>query len=534
VKNKLKIRILFFIAIIFFNTPLISQISKSENRVIDVANYFLELKVNDSTNRIQMNEWIRFTWLDTNQNVIFDLSSIDNEGKGMIVSAIFKNDQKVSFIHEKDQIKILGLNANAKETIELQIIFSGIPKDGLIISNNKYGKRTFFGDNWPNRAHNWFACIDHPSDKATINYRVFAPNQYQVVANGLLIEKRKISEMETMHEYNSSVELPTKVMVVGIANFEVKSLGNHSDVPLSSWVYPENSEKAFYDFDLAPKVLNYYVKYIGPFEYEKLANVQSTTRFGGMENAGCIFYDENAINGKRTSESLIAHEIAHQWFGNSASEKDWKHIWLSEGFATYFTNLYIENTYGIAALQKQLEKERSKVIAFLPEYFHPVVDTAFVDLIDLLNPNSYEKGSWVLHMIRRKLGDEIFKKAIITYYETYRLSNATSEDFRMVLEKVSGISFEQFFNQWLYTAGHPKLNVKVTRDKGNIIFSIEQMQVGSLFDFPLDIELQFQDGKKEIIEIYIDKKEEKFEFKIEEIIKSWTLDPNVDLLFEML
>ena len=531
-KINFKILILFLNTVLFYHYSGFSQLSKSENRVIDITNYLLELKVNDSTDRVQINEWIRFSWLDTNQNVVFDLSNLDNEGKGMLVSTIFDNDKKLSFIHEKDQLKVVGLNAKARETIELQINFSGIPKDGLVISKNKYGNRTFFGDNWPNRAHDWFACIDHPSDKATINYRVFAPNQYQVVANGLLIEKRNISEMETMHEYKSSVELPTKVMVVGIANFDVKDLGLHSDIPLSSWVYPENAEKAFYDFDLAPKILNYYVNYIGPFEYEKLANVQSTTRFGGMENAGCIFYDENAINGKRTSESLIAHEVAHQWFGNSASEKEWEHIWLSEGFATYFTNLYIENTYGIESLKKQLEKDRLKIIDFSYEYFHPVVDTNYIDLMDLLNPNSYQKGSWVLHMIRRKLGDDIFKKAISTYYNTYRLSNATSEDFRMVLEKVSGVNFEQFFKQWLYTAGHPKLNVKATIDKHQIKFSIKQLQIGPLFDFPLLIELQFQNGTKEFIEIIINKKEEQFVIKIEEELKSWKLDPNIDLLFE--
>lgn len=511
--------------------------SQSNTNAIDVTDYRIELKVNDSTNRIEVNQLIRFNWLDTNQQISLDLSSLDEFGKGMVVKEIQNNGSEVTFIHTLDKVRLTGLKPNGRTNIELEIAFGGIPNDGLVIGKNKYGSRTFFGDNWPNRAHEWFACVDHPSDKALVNFRVQVPNHYQVVSNGIFVGKQAINLSEVIYEYTSNVPLPTKVIVVGIADFEIKELGLQNTVPISSWVYPEGSEKALYDLDLAPQVVAYFVAYIGPYEFEKLANVQSTTRFGGMENAGCIFYDEHSLNGKRTSESLIAHEIAHQWFGNSATEKEWQHIWLSEGFATYFTNLYLEKTYGEKALDEQLEKDRARVVKFYPTYPNPVVDSMYSDLMHLLNANSYQKGAWVLHMLRRKIGDEKFKKGIVAYYQKFRLSNATTEDLRHVMEQTSGQDLNSFFQQWLYTSGHPQLKVEATVSKKKTSFTITQMQKEGPFTFPLTIQLVEQkcntsNDSLRMETIILDQKSQTFEFKTNGKIKSWKLDPNVDLLFE--
>src|SRR5207249_666261 len=122
------------------------------------------------------------------------------------------------------------------------------------------------------------------------------------------------------------------------------------NIPVSAWVYPQDSAKGFYDYALATEILKFYANYIAPYPYKKLANVQSKTIFGGMENASAIFYAENSVNGERTSEDLLAHEIAHQWFGDMASETSFEHLWLSEGFATYFTDLYFEKKYGKEAM----------------------------------------------------------------------------------------------------------------------------------------------------------------------------------------
>ena len=505
----------------------------SQNTSIDVLHYSLKMHVYDSTNSISVEEQIDFNWLDTLQSPMFDLESLNSRGKGMVVSAVTDHSSRVSFLQEGEKLIIVGLKAAGRKQLSLVVKYEGIPSDGLVISANKYGDRTFFGDNWPNRAHLWFACNDHPADKATISYEVTAPKNYEVIANGAFISRTDISETEARTNYQSSVVLPTKVMVVGIANFEVKDVSNNdSSIEISSWVYPQNSDKSFYDLELAKDIFNYYVSWIAPYEYEKLANVQSTTRFGGMENAGCIFYDENAFNGKRTSEALIAHEIAHQWFGNSASESDWQHIWLSEGFATYFTDLYLEHKYGSERIQKQLAKERAEVIQFYRNYPHPIVDTNYSELMDLLNENSYQKGAWILHMLRQKIGDELFHKSIVSYYNKYRLSNASSADFIEVVEEISQEELDQFFYQWLFQSGHPQLKVSKKIKGKNCKLKINQVQDETFQDIPLKIELVLADGTKMYEELVLNDKSCDFTFKCSKKIVQLNLDPFVQLLFE--
>ena len=496
---------------------------------IDVQSYKIELSVNDKNDTIRVKEKIVFDYTDLSKTISFDLASVNSSGKGMQVLKVLQGKKELDFKHKENLLILNNFRPTNSKNIEIEIHFKGVPIDGLVIGKNKFGSRTFFGDNWPNRAQNWFACNDHPSDKATIEYVVVAPSHYEVVANGKLISK-KMNKKSVVYHYQSKVVLPTKVMVVGIANLSEKQIGTLAGIPVFSAVYPENEKGAFYDFDMAPSILQFFVDYIAPYEYEKLSNVQSTTRFGGMENAGCIFYDENSINGNRSSENLIAHEIVHQWFGNSASEKDWPHLWLSEGFATYLTNIYIQKTKGEKAFQTQMEKDRTKVIAFSKRYNHSVVDTTYADLMDLLNANSYQKGGWVLHMLRTEIGDSLFQQSIRTYYQKYRLSNADSKDFQKVVELVTNRELDWFFKQWLYQSGHPNLKIDKKLDQNNISLSI--VQQGKVFRFPLTIEFKLKNGQLLKEKIQIKGKETDFSKTFSSEVESIRIDPDVELLFQ--
>ncbi len=239
--------------------------------------------------------------------------------------------------------------------------------------------------------------------------------------------------------------LPTKIMVIGVTDFAVNNIGDVDCIPVSSWVYPPDRDSGFAHYAVAKNILEWYIHRIGPYAFEKLANVQSTTIFGGMENAGCIFYYEKSVTAKGI-ESLMAHEIAHQWFGDNVTEKDWPHLWLSEGFATYMTDLYLENKYGEDSLKSLLKTQRRQVVGYSVSHKTPVVDTTeSKHLMNLLNDNSYQKGAWVLHMLRRKLGDSLFWKGIRTYYKTYAGRNANTTDLEKVFEKVSRPKPANFF-----------------------------------------------------------------------------------------
>jgi aminopeptidase N len=302
-------------------------------------------------------------------------------------------------------------------------------------------------------------------------------------------------------------------------------------VPVSSWVYPQNRDEGFYDYEMAADILDWFINHVGPYPYAKLANVQSKTMFGGMENAGNIFYSEGSVTGERRIEGLLAHEIAHQWFGNSASEASWHHSWLSEGFATYFTNLYTEQKHGRDRFVKSLTQQRSSVINYSKQQYVPLVNTSIQDYMRVLSTNTYQKGGWVLHMLRREVGDETFWTAIRTYYAQYEHGNAYSDDLKGVFEDVAGRPFDTFFDQWVYQAGHPELSVSWTDAASELIIDIAQLQ-DNHFDFPLDVDIVFEDGSTQRETLAVNQHTQSFKISIEAVVEKIILDPDTWLLYE--
>jgi aminopeptidase N len=305
--------------------------------------------------------------------------------------------------------------------------------------------------------------------------------------------------------------------------------GRVENISVESWVYPQNKPEGFFDYSVSPRVLEFFHTHVGEYPYKKLANVQSKTRFGGLENANTIFYHENSVTGKGTIETLIAHETAHQWFGNSATEKDWHHVWLSEGFATYFANLYLEDRYGHDRLADEQKKDREQVIDYFAKNPAPVLDTTITDLMKLLSVNAYQKGGWVLHMLHHEVGDQNFWKGIRQYYAAYKNSNALTSDFKRIMEKASGKDLSWFFNQWIYRAGHPKIAGSWHYDEKSKTLSVEltQDQASGLFKFSLDIGVG-----TDVKTIIMDKKTQTFDFPLPSKPAQIALDPNIWLLFD--
>lgn len=463
---------------------------------LDVQHYTFKLELSDETDRISAAAAIRIRFLQALTSFDLDLVAPGEDGKGMRVLAVLEGDNPVAYRQERETLTLSPEPATqAGEERTFRVLYEGIPADGLIIDRNKYGDRTFFGDNWPNRAHHWLPCVDHPSDKAAVDFIVTAPDHYQVVANGIQLEETNLDDETKLTHWRETVPLPMKVAVIGAARFGVQYAGDAEGIPVTSWVYRQDREAGFYDYSLAVEVLEFFIKAIGPYPYRKLANVQSKTRYGGMENASNIFYYENSVSGGRSEEALIAHEIAHQWFGNSASEQNWFHIWLSEGFATYGADLYMEKKYGREKLVERLQSERQQVIAFANRKMAPIVDTTVTDWNALLNPNSYQKGAWVLHMLRRQVGEQAFWDGLRQYYALFSGGNALTTDFQRCMETASQQDLEWFFQQWIFRPGQPRLEVEWDKPRRKRLrLKIRQLQDGPAFRFPLDIQAVSTDG----------------------------------------
>lgn len=513
----------FLLLALCFSTPCLAQ-------NINVQHYAFTIKLNDEDDYIEGIARITFSMIQPSDSVLFDLVGVRADGKGMKVTRVIVGNSASGeiFFSQHDDKLVLPANNIKKDSITISVFYRGIPADGLIISKNKFHERTFFGDNWPNRAHNWLPCNDRPDDKASFEFVVIAPSQYQVISNGLLQETKPAGKDLTRTHWKETTPLSTKVMVIGVANFAVKQYGNASgNIPVSAWVYPKDSTKGFYDYATAPDIINFYSQYVAPFPYKKLANVQSTTIFGGMENASSIFYAENLVTGNRRNEDVVAHEIAHQWFGDMASEKSFAHLWLSEGFATFFTNLWTEYKYGKDSANKRLQKDRNAIRSFVAQTNHAVVDST-KDLMFLLNANSYQKGGWILHMLRNETGDPIFQKIIQTYYNQYKGGNAETRDFERVVEYVTGKDWKPFFDQWFYQPGIPKLKLEREKDKNEV--KIKLSSIGN-YSFPLELGIVTNDGKTTIQKITVSGPETTIKLKAENI-KNILIDPNTKLLYQ--
>lgn len=527
----------------YYSTILFAQTGHNYEH-IDALHYTFDLEISDENDQIKGKADILFKVRTQSLDTTYlNLKSYDEgSAQGMRVISVRFNDQDISFEHKNDRLYVYFAPGLAPQEVgTLNIQYAGEPADGLIISENEYGERTFFGDNWPNRAHHWLPTIDHPSDKATCEFIITSPIQYKIIANGTLREESMLeyrsSQQQKLTHWVMAQPIPTKVMVFGAARFAVLYDQPVDNISIQHWVYADNRKIGFKDFSQTSNVLRYMINRIGEYPYEKLANVESKTRYGGMENASNVFYNEQAVDGNQSIESLIAHEVAHQWFGNSVSEKEWAHIWLSEGFSTYLSHTYIEHTYGEDSLHSLLKEDKDRIFTYYQRSPQaPVVDTTQTNLYLYLNANSYQKGAWFLHMLRLKVGEEVFWSGIKRFYKRHCHSKADTHDFKEVMESVSNQSLDDFFDLWLHTPGHPVLkgNWRYAGLGRKLKIQLEQVQENSLiYDLPLEVAVNYgNDGNTEIHRINLKNKSDNFTIKLQARPVSIELDPHARILVD--
>lgn len=510
---------------------------------VDVENYRFELTLSDDTDVVtgRATVSIRFTTNGVTE-VPLDLVGVGGDGRGMSVTAVSSSGSPVTFSHAEHLLMItLAESGRAGQRADLVVEYAGIPASGLVAGPNRYGDRTFFSDNWPNRARHWLPTIDHPYDKAMNEMVVTAPAHYQVVSNGVLIETTDGPNGTRTTHWRNSVPIATWLYVLGVARFAVQHVDDFEGRPIQTWVYRQDRAAGFHDFAVPTKAaMEFYDEYVGPFAYEKLANITSPVTGGGMEAATAIMYHESSVTGDRSVRwrNVIIHEVAHQWFGNAVTESDWDDVWLSEGFATYFTLLFIEHAYGRDEFVAGLRSSAERVFAQYesdPEY--RIVHDDLSDMRRVTSGATYQKGSWILHMLRTTMGDEAFWSGIRAYYARHMNGNATTADFRTAMEEASGLDLADFFRQWLYSGGNPRLEGWWDYDPTAQAVRIEINQTqtaGPVFELPLEVGLFFGDASRpgSIEEVRIDARFHRFVIPVDGPPTRVTLDPSVKTLFE--
>jgi len=434
---------------------------------VDALHYVFRLGLTDASNEITGEATITVKFLrDGVGDVQLDLASARG-GQGMTVASVRRGGpidvpgtpaDAIVHTHDQDRLRlVLPAPARAGQELTFTVRYRGVPAAGLLHGNNIHGERTIFANNWPNLIRHWLPMIDHPYDKATGELIVTAPAHYQVVSNGVLVEEHDLAGGQRRTHWRQSVPIASWLYTLGVARFTAHHAGEVQGVPLQTWVFPQDRDAGLRLFeDLSRRAMNFFVTQIGPYPYEKLANIQATGFSGGTEYATAIFYGEKGVTAGR---GPVVHEIAHQWWGNSVTETDWDDVWLSEGFATYFTLLFTEHDEGRDAFVDGLTRSRAQILQLEQKFPDtPVMHRNLSDMTRVLNGLVYQKGGWILHMLRHEVGTEHFWRAIREYYRRYRNGNASTADLRAVFEQVSGKPLDRFFSQWLTRPGVPAVS----------------------------------------------------------------------------
>lgn len=529
---------------VFFGFILLPRLGWADtypkNPDIDILHYAFHLTLSDESDLIrgQATVQVQFKADGIDQlRLDFIRKSEELDGRGMVIKEVTLEEKVLDYTHDPRVLRISVPPSRKDAILSIVIDYEGVPASGLIIGPNKYGDRTFFSDNWPNRARHWLPTVDHPYDKATSEFAVEAPTRYQVVSNGLMVEESTVGNGMRLTHWKQSVPISCWLYVLGVAEFAVEYVDTFEGKSVQTWVYPQDREKGFYDFAVPTKqALAYYSDYVGPFVYEKLANIQSNSVGGGMEAASAILYYDK-ITGERDTRlrNIIIHEVAHQWFGNAVTEYDWDDVWLSEGLTTYFTLRFIQHAYGQAAFIEGLKASRDQVFRQSEDQEgYRIVHDNLSDMSQVTSGLTYQKGAWFTHMLCHRVGEEAFRSGIRDYYQRYKNGNATTADFRRSLEQASGQDLQDFFTQWLYQGGNIRLEGRWRYDAGEKMIVVELAQVQpSQYAFTMPIELGITEAtgtpeRREVIQL--DQREVRVNIPCKTAPSQVVLDPQTVLL----
>ena len=505
------------------------------------VNYNVSLTLNDRLTEITSAK-VEITVLSVKDT----LSQIDLDFGEMPVDSVTVNNQTAPYQRSSGLLNIKLSKTMPRGTSFIVVVsYHGKPKDGLVLTADKAGKPSAVGDNWPDRVHHWIPCLDHPAAKATVTFSITVPARDTVVANGRLDRVENTSNTTRTWTYTEAVPIPPYCMIIAVGDFARLEPPTREVTPLAYYVPTPDQDFAMQGFAPAVPSLKFFSQTIAPYPYEKLALIVGATRFGGMENSSAIVFPNNLFDPRpqaplssvfKIREGLvdvIAHEIAHQWFGDSVTESTWSDLWLSEGFAEYFAGLFIQRYEGEAAFQQYMEHEAETYFNYEKKTRTPIHDTETEDLFKLLNANNYQKGAWVLHMLRCELGDEKFFRGIRTYYDAHRNSTANTEDLRTAFEKASGRDLKVFLARWIYGAGHPRyeLSWEWKADTKKVRLVLRQLQTEPAFPNALPVEILTSNGKRRVV-LKPTSKQTIEDVKLEEAPAAISIDPENTILKE--
>ena len=389
----------------------------------------------------------------------------------------------------------------------ISINYEAMPKAGLFFigPDKSYPKKPMQiwaqGQSEDNKR--WFPCYEAPNDRMTSELIATVKDKYIAISNGRLADVKTDSRTKTKtFRWLQEVPHANYLITLVIGEFDVKE-DKYNGVQLQYYVPKGKSKFIHLAFQNTLNMMEFFSKVTGlEYPYPKYAQViLSDFTFGGMENTSCTTLTEYVLHDEKArpnymSESLVAHELAHQWFGDYITMKSWEHSWLNEGFATYFDPLWFEHRFGKDEFhQRMIETADFYFKEDAEHYRRPIVTSRYKEADDMFDGHTYQKGACVLHMMRYVLGDELWWKAIRYWVQKRALGLVETTDFKEAIEESTGRALDWFFSQWLYRGGHPEFEVSWSYDDKSKLISLNVKQkqevrdITPLFRMPFEVEI---------------------------------------------
>jgi aminopeptidase N len=390
-------------------------------------------------------------------------------------------------------------------------------------------------------ARHWYPCPDAPNQKFTSEITCRVPEGMTVISNGRKVSEAKDTASGLMVVTWRQEKPHANYLISLCAGYFKKVEDRYRDIPLAFYTPASDIAEAQSSFRDTKDMMAFFEEEIGvPYPWPKYDQVVVNDFVaGGMENTsattltdGTLFTD--ATENIRSSQGLVAHELAHQWFGDLTTCKDWSHLWLNEGFATYYEDLYEGHKHGRDSMLYGLYRN-ARMITGQTADTRPIVERRFDNPMEQFGYHAYQKGGWVLHMLRSQLGPELYRRCIKTWLERHAYGSVVTEDLNRVIEELSGRSFDQFFDQWVYHGGTPDLDVSYSWDARSKLAKVSVRQVQkvddnvALFNFPLAVRFKTKSGATDKAST-VKQKAEDFYFALVEAPTGVRIDPEFTVL----
>jgi aminopeptidase N len=512
------------------------------DRVADISHVKLEVTLDFDHKHIAGTATHRLT------AILDDLDRLEFDAAELNVTSVRVGSEPASYESRDGKIFVTLPHAlKAGTEIEVALDYSGTPRRGLYFVGPDHGYPDKPVEAWTQGededSRYWFPCYDYPNDRATSEVVATVPDNFIAISNGALVATTHNSAAHT-RTFHWRHDVPHSTYLMTLAAGDFVTIEDHAgDTPVLYYVHRGREEDARRAFGNTPRMIQFFERIIGvPYPYAKYAQVAvSDFIFGGMENTSATTQTADTLHDARAhldfkSDPLVAHELAHQWWGDLLTCRDWSHAWLNEGFATYFEALWCEEDLGADEFAWNRRQDRE---AYLAEdahaYRRPIVCNRYRAPIELFDRHLYEKGSLVLHMLRREVGDGLFFKSLNLYCTRYRGANVVTRDLERAFEDATGRNLEWFFDQWVYKEGHPEIEVSSSYDDKRKLaaVTVKQTQKTSattpLFRFNTAIALLDADGNETRHRVEIREAEQVFNFPAGKAPKAVRFDPGFDI-----